>query len=125
MLYPDIVYQEFEGHGKALGVSPIIRKGSRNATHKYYASVTALTANSILPTSMGTDDYGRRFLITFDVYDTSSRRISAAMHNLSNKNTGLIDYHSDRVNVQTKAGEWTTVTLLYTMEIPCMWLQDF
>ena len=40
------------------------------------------------------------------------------MHNLSNKNNGLIDYHSDRVNVQTKAGEWTTVTLLYTMEEP-------
>lgn len=111
-------YREFEGHGKALGVSPIIRKGSRNATHKYYATVTALTADSILPTSMGTDDYGRRFLITFDVYDTSSRRIYAEMHNLSNKNNGLIDYHSDRVNVQTKAGEWTTVTLLYTMEEP-------
>ena len=111
-------YEDLGGeHGKALKIEVKPNTSRYTDEHTYYMLRETLEARKIIP-AITDADYGRRFLITYDVYDTSSRSITTALNRLSSSGTRIIDYHHDYVNATTKANEWMTVSLLVTLDDP-------
>ena len=64
-----------------------------------------------------TENYGRRFLIELDIYDTTSRTVRLALNRMTNRvDYGTIDYDNVFFSVNTKAGEWTHISFIYEMK---------
>ncbi|MBR2612628.1 MAG: Ig-like domain-containing protein [Clostridia bacterium] len=106
---------EMEGHGKVLSLA--VAERSKN----YYANVQVLSRTKfVFGTSnpVTTADYGRRFVIRFDVYDTVSRYLNISMNHLSNESSGVVDYDRDFTNFRTTKDEWTTCTFIFSIEDP-------
>ena len=60
-------------------------------------------------------DYGRRFRVTFRVYDETSRVVSVYNGNGYNSDFTVADFENTNYSFYTKAGEWTTVTIEFTV----------
>ena len=108
---------ELEGHGKVIYASMTYHTNANVPTYRNYTRSGGLILYSLIP-KIGAMDLGRRFTVTFDVYDTTSRMFSVGVGNLSSKSTGVVDYDSDNRNYTTKAGEWTTVTFEFDLQEP-------
>ena len=61
-------------------------------------------------------DYGRRFRMTFRVYDETSRVVSVYNGNGYNGDFTIADFKNTNYSFYTKAGEWTTVTIEFTID---------
>ena len=61
-------------------------------------------------------DYGRRFRVTFRVYDETSRVVSIYNGNGYNADFTIADFENTNYSFYTKAGEWTTVTVEFTVD---------
>ena len=61
-------------------------------------------------------DYGRRFRISFRVYDETSRVVSVYNGNGYNGDFTIADFKNTNYSFYTKAGEWTTVTIEFTID---------
>ena len=66
------------------------------------------------------DDNGRRFTVSFRVYDTTSRYLNIYMTPATSKNTGVADYYATEVNIKTKANEWVNVSFSFDIHEPGM-----
>ena len=108
---------ELEGHGKVIYASMTYHTNANVPTYRNYTRSGGLILYSLIP-KIGAMDLGRRFTVTFDVYDTTSRMFNVGVGNLSSKNTGVVDYDSDNRNYTSKAGEWTTVTFEFDLQEP-------
>ncbi len=109
---------EMDGHGKVYSAYITHTTSAYEEVHKYYPNTaTVLQYNKVVPTASLTD-IGRTYIFTFDVYDTITRDICVSVSSLSNKTTGVTDYHVDRLNTSTKAGEWVTVTFEFSIQDP-------
>lgn len=109
--YSSGTIEELEGHGKVLAVRMLPKASELYPDHKFYLSTTALSFSNLAMSSVGEMDYGRRFTLTFDVYDTERRMFRVSTGSLMNEANGVIDYDIQCLNFTTKAGEWTTVTI--------------
>ena len=110
-------YVNVDGHGKVLSVALKNVASSRVPEYRYYKRANALAMYNILP-RLGEMDLGRRFTLTFDIYDEQSRMFTVGLNSISNKNNGTIDYDNDTKNFTTKAGEWMTVTFEFDLQDP-------
>ncbi|MBP3308140.1 MAG: Ig-like domain-containing protein [Clostridia bacterium] len=82
----------------------------------FYDACTGILSVSTLINSGAkiTDaDYGRRFTISFKVYDEVSRVLQLKMNYCSSSTERLIDYDRFLKNVYTKAGEWVEYSFEY------------
>ncbi len=82
----------------------------------YYDACTGILSVSTLINSGAkiTDaDYGRRFTISFKVYDDVSRVLQLKMNYCSSSTEKIIDYDRFLKNVYTKAGEWVEYSFEY------------
>ena len=61
-------------------------------------------------------DYGRRFRISFRVYDETSRVVNVYNGNGYNGDFTIADFDNTNYSFYTKAGEWTTVTIEFTID---------
>ena len=61
-------------------------------------------------------DYGRRFRVTFRVYDETSRVVSVYNGSGYNSDFTVADFENTNYSFYTKAGEWTTVTIEFTVD---------
>ena len=64
------------------------------------------------------NDIGRRFKISFKVYDTVSRYMTAQLNHCSSRVNSIADYNRVIINERTRKGEWTEYTLDYTVYEP-------
>lgn len=65
------------------------------------------------------DNYGRRYTIAFDVYDTTERVLQLKLNWMTNRTGyGTIDYNHVIRNVKTKANGWTHVEFTYDVYEP-------
>ena len=93
------------------------RYGGGDVHYENVASVLAI--QKVLGTSKVTkDDYGRQIGITVKFFDTDSRTIQFKMWGMTNSSLGVMDYDIPYYNINTKAGEWMTVTVSYTVYEP-------
>jgi len=60
-------------------------------------------------------DYGRTFLITLRVYDTASRSLQLWFNDCVDRANERVDYSYTRTMANTVAGEWTEITVPYTV----------
>ena len=82
----------------------------------YYDNVTtAFTYKYIVGNSAPkTEDLGRRYTISFDVYDTINRVVKVNLNSMTKRvDYGTIDYDNVYFNVRTKANAWTHVEFTY------------
>ena len=61
-------------------------------------------------------DYGRRFRISFRVYDETSRVLSVTNGNGYSFETSTADFRGTNYSFYTTAGEWTTVAYEFTID---------
>ncbi|HBJ18646.1 MAG TPA: hypothetical protein DDY70_02715, partial [Clostridiales bacterium] len=79
----------------------------------YFASVNyGIRADGTLNAEK---DVGRRFVISFRIYDETSRLVSVRMGDGINTALQVADFYSEDLSFYTKANEWTTVTLVMTI----------
>ena len=81
----------------------------------YYSNVTSVFSQTYV---VGKDSLlaneGKRFVISFDVYDTVSRRVQVKLNSMTNRvDYGTIDYNNILFTLETKANEWTHVEFTY------------
>lgn len=100
----------------------IINKSKLNGgflnTSMYINQATVATKNNILNVALNKSDIGRRYTIKIKVYDTASRYILAYLDSATSSQSGVVDYNWCARNVKTVAGEWTEITLEYTVTDP-------
>ncbi|MBQ8719798.1 MAG: Ig-like domain-containing protein [Clostridia bacterium] len=82
----------------------------------FYENNTLALSNTafILDGQKITDaDYGRRFVISFRVYDEVARVLQFKLNSCSSSTNKTIDYDHFVQNLYTKAGEWVEYELVY------------
>ncbi|MBR3680783.1 MAG: hypothetical protein IKL79_02120 [Clostridia bacterium] len=102
----------------------VIKVGKTKATTAYpldlfynnlsYNTIISCTA-LIKSGNLTYDDVGRRFTISFRVYDTVSRVIQIDVKDASNRADNILDYNGITFSFMTKANEWVDVS--FTVDI--------
>ena len=92
-------------------------EGKFEAGNQFYQGVnTAFTLKGLLGKNITDKDYGRQFVFSVRVYDTVSRTLQLRFDTNTNRlDYATRDYDFTIVNVKTKANEWITVELPYTV----------
>ncbi len=88
-----------------------------NLVSKYTGSLYqfAASTNGFKGSAFTESDYGRRFRVTFRVYDETSRVISVFNGDGYHFDTEMADFNGSNYSFYTTAGEWTTVTVEFTV----------
>lgn len=91
---------------------------NHNLVSKHVYSLSSFASSSIaIRTGVFREsDMGRRFRVSFRVYDETSRVVSVATGRGYNIATSANDYKGDNYSFYTKAGEWTTFTFEFTVD---------
>lgn len=89
-----------------------------NLGHATYGIFPTLEYKNLIGKPLEKEDYGRRFCVTFRVFDTVNRQIVAVYESMSSPKTGIIDYQVARRNYSTKAGETVDYALDFTLYHP-------
>ncbi len=87
----------------------------------FYENNTSVLSNSTLingGAKLTDADYGRRFTISFSIYDEVSRVLQVKLNSCSSSTNKTIDYDHVVYNVYTKAGEWVEYTIEYQVYEP-------
>ena len=88
---------------------------NKNNISYYYDNVTSIfTYSNITGSNNVATNEGKRFVISFDVYDTVTRKLQVKLNTMTNRTGyGTIDYNHIIFTVDTKANEWTHVEFTY------------
>ena len=81
----------------------------------FYDNKTRILKNASCLGKINDSDYGRRFKISFKVYDEISRRIGISLTSRTDKASLTADYDQVLKNVTTAAGKWTDVSFDYNV----------
>ena len=116
----------------AVGTNSVIKDGKKAVlvtgfdtvksfvNNEFYESfATAVNSGSIVKSEpLTSDDVGRRFKISFKVFDTDERYITAYLNHCSSREAGIADYSRVMLNERTRKGEWCEYTLDYIVYEP-------
>ncbi len=97
------------------------KPSSSNPLSVYYSNPTQiLTYKQIMGgVPITAENYGRRFTVGFDLYDTVSRTLVVKLNSMTKREAyGTIDYDNVYFNVATKANEWVHVEFTYEVYEP-------
>ncbi len=83
---------------------------------KYVPSLAAFANSSLKSGAFNESDYGRRFRVSFRVYDETSRVVNVYNGDGYNFEKEIADFKGSNYSFYTKAGEWTTVTIEFTVD---------
>ncbi len=91
--------------------------GQYGAGDVFYENVSgAIAMQNLLGTGKITKaDYGRQIALTLKVFDTTSRTLQLQLNGMTNSANGIMDYDIPLYNINTKAGEWMTITIPYVV----------
>ena len=86
---------------------------------RYYSGYSLMSnATVIKEGNLTAEDIGRRFRISFKVWDYTSRNLTVALNGCTNQQERFNDYQRVLRNVKTKKNAWTTATIEYTVYEP-------
>ncbi|MBQ2793081.1 MAG: hypothetical protein IJF05_00095 [Clostridia bacterium] len=80
--------------------------------------VIKIIKQPILSSKLTYEDTGRRFTVSFKVYDTVSRYLNLTVSSPTDPNTGISDFNATELNVLTVAGEWVDVSFSFDIHEP-------
>ena len=86
--------------------------------HALYGVEPYLKYRNITGAPLTPDDYGRRFTLSWRMYDESSRQIVAIYNSMSSHETKIIDYRVARRNYTTRKGAFVDAALDFTLYHP-------
>ncbi len=88
-----------------------------NLVSKYTGSLYqfAASTNGFKAGTFSESDWGRRFRVTFRVYDETSRVVSVFNGDGYNFDAETADFNGSNYSFYTTAGEWTTVSVEFTV----------
>ena len=90
---------------------------NNNLVSEYVGSISNFaTSYGIKGAPFNEADYGRRFRVSFRVYDETCRVISVSTGRGYNFDESVNDYRGTEYSFYTTAGEWTTVTFELTID---------
>ena len=101
---------------------------------KYYANGShVLTVKKITGVETTAENVGRRFVVSFDIYDTISRMLTVKLNSMTAKARDTIDYDNVNFNVTTAKNGWSHIEFTYEIyepkygkasdgNFPSMWL---
>ena len=101
--------------------TPTPKPNADNPLSVYYDNPTHLFTYSGIMGGFKTtpENYGRRFTVEFDVYDTVERVMRVQLNTMTKRvDYGTIDYDHVFFNVKTKANGWTHVEFTYNVYEP-------
>ncbi|MBQ3015216.1 MAG: Ig-like domain-containing protein [Clostridia bacterium] len=104
---------------KTLGA--VVTTPTANGVSVYYSNVTHIFTYPNVTGGQKTtaENYGRRYTIAFDVYDTTERVLQLKLNWMTNRTGyGTIDYNHVIRNVKTTANGWTHVEFTYDVYEP-------
>ncbi len=85
----------------------------------YNSQTQTIGCNTIIgKDALDESDMGRRFRISFKVYDTASRYISYYLNHCTSKPESIADYRRSLYNAVSRKGEWTEYSFDYTVYEP-------
>ena len=92
-------------------------KGAYVNSYYYPSSTTVVSSGNIIMSSNITEaDYGRRFVVSFRIYDDISRQIRIQTTNsCSSSDRQTMDYERVIFNDKTVAGKWKTIEFEYVI----------
>ena len=86
----------------------------------YYSNLTtAFSISDIFgSTDIAPEDLGRRYTVSFRIYDTDTRTVQIYLNGAFTDTNGVHDFNRVYLNVKTRANEWTEVSFDYTVYEP-------
>jgi hypothetical protein len=104
---------------KAVGVTEF-KTITRYPTEEFYSNpASAVVCNNISGEEpLSESDLGRRFRVSFKVYDTASRYIGFGLNHCSHRPSGVADYNRVICNEITRKDEWMEFSFDYTVYEP-------
>lgn len=105
-----------EEHGKSMQV--YLRYRTSSGVHKYYSTNVCLQKEGMILDNATEADVGRRFRVSFEVYDTIERTLRVRIRTATNSAEGVADYDASFYNFHTKANQWTTFTFETVIKSP-------
>ncbi|MBQ9085489.1 MAG: hypothetical protein IJY24_07550, partial [Clostridia bacterium] len=98
--------------------------GTSYLNNHFYNNITVGTviANTKVMggSALTENDTGRRFTVSFKVYDTVSRYIHVKVNSCTSQAKGTADYNAFEKSFITKAGEWVDISFTYDIYEPEM-----
>ena len=117
----DIAGVEGTGALKVTGFGTNTITGSKEKVVYYNNTSSIISIGGVVKNGALTkEDLGRRFTVSFRVYDTVSRKLSATLNGATSSAYGVADYNVARYNFMTKAGEWTEYSFEYVVREPLL-----
>lgn len=112
--------QEITPDGKNAVAVNGFKTNTKFPTEEFYAyPAGAVNCSQIVKAEpLDESDLGRRFRISFKVYDTDSRYIGYGLNHCSNRPSSIADYHRSVYNEITVKGEWVEYSFDYTVYEP-------
>ena len=103
--------------GGRSALKAVVSSYTTKGVSKYYlAESKAFTYKNVTGGyTVTAEDVGRMYTVSVDIYDTISRTVTFRTKSMTKKANGTLDYDRVHINVNTKAGEWTTVEFTYTV----------
>ena len=100
--------------------TPIPKPDASNPLSVYYDNPTHLfTYSNIMGIKTTPDNYGRRFTVEFDIYDTVTRVVRVQLNTMTKRTAyGTIDYNHVFFHVKTQANAKTHVEFTYEVYEP-------
>ena len=114
------------GGGKALMFAEMQPNTQYTSMEEFYNNITTI-ATKYTAVKAGTDnkltaaDVGRRYRLSFRVYDTYSRTMQVYIQSPTSQADGICDYNWAVKNFYTKANEWMDVEFEYTIYEPALY----
>ncbi len=86
----------------------------------YYSNLTtAFSISDIFgSTDITPEDLGRRYTVSFRIYDTDTRTVQIYLNGAFTDTNGVHDFNRVYLNVRTRANEWTEISFDYTVYEP-------
>ena len=112
----------FEGDGVlALDSYALSTIYTNNHFYGNFRPITIMANSAVVGgANLTASDSGRRFNISFRVYDTVERTLNVFLSNCTSESGGIADYGAYEFNVRTRAGEWVDVSFTYDVYEPEM-----
>ncbi len=107
------------GGARSLKISHMLHNNYKNGQYHVWIEGNyqiALLSNLIQTQALDASDMGRKFHISFNLYDETSRRVTYRLSPWSSSNFDNIDWEANMYYEQSKANEWNNFSFEYRID---------
>ncbi len=107
------------GGARSLKISHMLHNNYKNGQYHVWIEGSyqiALLSNLVKTQALDASDMGRKFHISFNLYDETSRRVTYRLSPWSSSNYDNIDWEANMYYEQSKANEWNNFSFEYRID---------